>query len=61
MKPRKVAVVLEMETDLPLSALRKQRMWNLWLRGTKAVYVVQAQANVIKPEKVAAAKGKQAG
>lgn len=42
MKARRVLVMLEIETDLPLALLRDRRGWGSHV-------VLQAQANVIRP------------
>jgi hypothetical protein len=57
MKPRKVAIVLEVETNLPLEDLRRKEWWRvgMTLDGydpyDPEVKVLQVQVNVIKPEK----------
>lgn len=44
MKPRRVLVTLELETDAKLTDLRRARWW----RYVTGQSVIQAQANVIK-------------
>ncbi len=50
MKPRKVCVTLELYTDEPLGNLKSCQWW-ADVTNTPCDYVVQAQANVIKPER----------
>ena len=67
MKPRTVYVMLQLETDAPLAALRKKVYWRAllncavapsWLK-CETIEVVQAQANVSQPPK--AKKGAKRG
>lgn len=47
--PRRVAITLEVHTTLPVSELRNRRWWNTSMGiGNDALWVVQAQANVIR-------------
>ena len=49
MKPRRVVLTLEVETDVPLRLLRdKRRYWELAVAGAHLT-VLQAQANVVEP------------
>ena len=59
MKPRKVLLTLEVETDIPLKELRRKAAYDLKVEFTrkkksqlfgdmKAVDVQQAQANVVR-------------
>lgn len=48
MKPRRVVLTIELETDVPLEHLRKKR----WLRlgyNARSLTIKQVQANVIRP------------
>ena len=52
MKPRRVLVTLEIETDQELRDLKNHEWWNMHgLSNYWRVTAWQAQANVIKPEK----------
>ena len=51
MKPRRVMLTLEVETDAPLTVLRDATQYAIMdVRGT-CCQVIQAQANVVKLEK----------
>ena len=50
MKQRRVLVTLELDTSVPLSALRSARWWNVTIRG-RATKILQAQANVIRKKR----------
>jgi len=57
MGPRRVVVTLELSTDLGLRYLRDKRWW--WPKlntGIVVTNVLQAQANVIRSQKVSAKK-----
>lgn len=60
MKPRRVFVTIEMETDAPLHDLRQRRNLGVRVCDTKGylhkVRILQVQANVARPEKKAAKK-----
>lgn len=55
MKPRRVAIMIEAETDIPLADLRsmkgheKARIFSC-VTGNYSIKVLQVQANIIKPE-----------
>jgi len=51
MKPRKVMLTLEVETDAPLAVLRKSGSYSSMEVGLDAydVAVLQVQANVVEP------------
>ena len=56
MKPRKVVLTLEVETDLPLASLRKAAAYDpisiMDCEAGRSLVVQQAQANVVaKPKK----------
>jgi hypothetical protein len=54
MKPRRVVLQLEVETDIPINDLRKIRMievTNPQAIGGQPIRVIQSQADVIKKEK----------
>lgn len=51
MKPRRIVVTLEIQTDIPLNALRKSSSWRYMLGHLNRIRVMQAQANVVKREK----------
>lgn len=60
MKPRRVVIQLEVETDAPLSELRRVAAWPEGFWHSDGFYqysflVKQAQANVVRPDK----KGKK--
>lgn len=48
MKPRRVVITLEAETDIPLKEIKHLDEW-AWFRSIKAL---QVQANIIKKEKL---------
>lgn len=52
MKPRRVVVLFEAETSVPIAALRHRLAWALALSalGDQGARVLQSQANVIKAE-----------
>lgn len=50
MKPRKVVVTMELETDAKLSDLRDKLQWT-GPKGCRTLFVKQIQANVVKDEK----------
>jgi len=59
MKPRRVTLSLEVETDAPLSELRKASRIHLTLTGLlHNVEVLQVQANVIRPNEGATSSKK---
>ena len=50
MKPRRVIVTIELETDAPLSVLRRRWYWNgVFEPGPYFQRVNQVQVNVIRP------------
>ena len=51
MKPRRVFVTLELETDQPVSTLRRAKWWNDALYVLKTTTCEQAQANVVNKQK----------
>jgi len=64
MKPRRVIVTIELETDAPLSVLRRRWYWNgVFEPGPYFQRVNQVQVNVIRPArgrpKVAASTGRK--
>lgn len=51
MKPRRVIVTLDLETDMPLDILRNKYGWQVYLRDWYICNkVIQAQANIVKKE-----------
>lgn len=50
MKPRKVVLTMELETDAKLSDLRDKMQW-IFPDGSKTMILKQIQANVVKDEK----------
>ena len=51
MKPRRVVLSLEVETDVPLKVLRDSVEYapvTMWRHKTR-IHVLQAQANVVEP------------
>jgi len=48
MKPRRVMLMIELDTDMPLPLLR--RAWHMTICG-KRIPVRQVHANVVRPEK----------
>jgi len=66
MKARKVVITLEVETDIPLSRLRRVRNYDVWiaqanLKDANELEILQAQANVVAPKKVAKKAAKKVG
>ncbi len=56
MKPRRVFVTLELETDLPISTLRRAAWWNDYVFAMRQNDLAQtsceqAQANVVNKQK----------
>lgn len=49
MTPRKVVLTLEVETDVPLTKLRKASEYSILMIGDTIITVLQAQANIVKP------------
>jgi len=57
MKPRKVVVTIELDTNIPIAILRNKDTWDWISIGSKDVAeIIQVQANVIKEE-----EGRKAG
>ena len=50
MKPRRVVVTMEIESNIPIKDLRKKEYWQIDMATDDKL--LQVQANVIKPEKV---------
>lgn len=64
MKPRRVIVTLEIETDAPLSDLRNRKLWRhaYWgaIDADEENAVHQVNVNVVKPDRRQLTRGEEA-